>query len=50
MLIEFLELMPESGAPLYDTELFTSENVREMASEIIREKCFESLFQEIPYL
>ncbi|NUN06047.1 MAG: GTPase Era [Bdellovibrio sp.] len=49
LLIEFLNLLPESPAPLYDTELFTNENVREMASEIIREKCFESLHQEIPY-
>ncbi|WP_373999670.1 GTPase Era [Bdellovibrio bacteriovorus] len=49
MLIEFLELLPETPAPLYDVELFTNENVREMASEIIREKCFESLHQEIPY-
>lgn len=49
LLIEFLGLLPESPAPLYDIELFTNENVREMASEIIREKCFESLHQEIPY-
>lgn len=49
MLIEFLELLPESPAPLYDIELFTNENVREMVSEVIREKCFESLHQEIPY-
>ncbi len=49
MLIDFLELMPESPAPLYDVELFTNENVREMASEIIREKCFENLHHEIPY-
>ncbi|KHD88892.1 MAG: GTP-binding protein Era [Bdellovibrio sp. ArHS] len=49
MLIEFLELLPETPAPLYDVELFTNENVREMAAEIIREKCFESLHQEIPY-
>ncbi|QDK37741.1 GTPase Era [Bdellovibrio sp. NC01] len=49
MLIEFLELMPESPAPLYDAELFTNENIRDMASEIIREKCFENLHHEIPY-
>lgn len=49
LLIEFLELLPESPAPLYDIELFTNENVREMVSEIIREKCFEALHQEIPY-
>lgn len=49
MLIEFLELLPESPAPLYDVELFTNENVREMVSEIIREKCFEHLHHEVPY-
>lgn len=49
LLIECLELLPESPQPLYDTELFTNENVREMVSEVIREKCFESLHQEIPY-
>ncbi|MGZ3771248.1 MAG: GTPase Era [Bdellovibrio sp.] len=49
LLIEFLELLPETPAPLYDVELFTNENVREMVSEIIREKCFEALHQEIPY-
>lgn len=49
LLIEFLELLPQSPAPLYDIELFTNENVREMVSEIIREKCFEHLHQEVPY-
>lgn len=49
MLIEFANLMPESPAPLYETELFTNENVRDMVTEIIREKCFEILHQEIPY-
>jgi len=49
MLVEFLEILPESPAPLYDTEIFTNENVRDMASEIIREKCFENLHHEVPY-
>jgi GTP-binding protein Era len=49
MLIEFLSLLPASPAPLYDVELFTNENVREMVSEIVREKCFELLHQEVPY-
>lgn len=49
LLIEFLELMPESPAPLYDTELFTNENIRDMAAEIIRERCFEALHHEVPY-
>lgn len=49
LLIEFLELLPESPAPLYDTELFTNENMRDLVSEIIRERCFEILHQEVPY-
>ena len=49
MLVEFLEILPESPAPLYDAELFTNENVRDMAAEIIREKCFENLHHEVPY-
>lgn len=48
-LIECLEMMPESPAPLYDVELFTNENVRDMVAEIIREKLFESLHHEIPF-
>lgn len=49
LLMEFLELLPESPAPLYDVELFTNENVRELVCELIREKCFEHVHQEIPY-
>lgn len=49
LLEEFIKILPESPAPLYDVELFTNENVRDMVSEIIREKCFEILHHEIPY-
>lgn len=49
LLVEALELLPESPAPLYDIELFTNENVREMVAEVIREKCFECVHQEVPY-
>jgi GTP-binding protein Era len=49
MLIEFLGMLPNSPAPLYDIELFTNENIREMVSEVIREKCFELLHHEVPY-
>lgn len=49
ILIELLSLLPESPAPLYDIELFTNENVREMVAELIREKCFENLHHEVPY-
>ncbi|MCB0342334.1 MAG: GTPase Era [Pseudobdellovibrionaceae bacterium] len=43
------ERLPETKAPLFDKEIYTTQNMREYASEIIREKCFLSLHQEIPY-
>jgi GTP-binding protein Era len=46
---EAAKLLPTSLAPLYDVELFTPHTVRELAAEVIREKCFEELHQEIPY-
>lgn len=49
LLIEFLGLLPESPAPLYDVELFTPHNTRDLVAEIIREKCFEFVHQEIPF-
>jgi GTP-binding protein Era len=49
VLLEFLQLLPDSPAPLYDIDLFTNENVRDMVTEIVREKCFESLHHEVPY-
>lgn len=49
LLAEFMEMLPESPKPLFDTEIFTTETVRNLTAEIIREKCFENLHQEIPY-
>lgn len=46
---EFLSLLPETPAPLYDVELFTPETERTLVAEIVREKCFEFLHQEIPF-
>lgn len=50
---EFLEnvepLLPDSMAPLYEDDMYTTENVRDMIAEIIREKCFMHLEHEIPY-
>jgi GTP-binding protein Era len=43
------DLLPESAQPLFDPELFTTQSVRDMVGEIIRERCFENLHQEIPY-
>lgn len=41
--------LPESAEPLYDQELYTTEKMRDIAAELIREECFESLEQEIPF-
>ena len=49
ILSEIEVLLPESAAPLYDKELYTTENVRQLAAEIVREKCFENLEHEIPF-
>lgn len=44
-----LALMPESPQAIYDRDLFTPATERELCAEIIREKCFEALHQEIPF-
>ena len=49
LLEEILQMLPLTEAPLYDPELFTTESVRALSEEIIREKCFELLAHEIPY-
>lgn len=49
LLIEFMEMLPESPAPLYDVELFTPHNTRDLVAEVIREKCFEFVHQEVPF-
>lgn len=50
LLLEKIEpLLPASNGPLYDEELYTLSPTRELCAEIIREKCFETLHQEIPF-
>ncbi len=49
ILNEIVSLLPEAKAPLYDDELYTTENMRGLVSEIVREKCFENLNYELPY-
>lgn len=44
-----VELLPEAKAPLFDTEIYTTQTLRQMTAEIIREKCFEVLHKEVPY-
>ncbi len=43
------QMLPEAPAPLFDQDIPTTENIRDMAGEIVREKCFEALSEEIPY-
>jgi GTP-binding protein Era len=42
-------LVPEADAPLYDPEMYTTQSAKELAAEIVREKCFTSLEKEVPY-
>lgn len=44
-----IQLMPLNAGPLYDVELFTTENMKSLVEEIVREKCFELLEYEVPY-
>ena len=49
LLEKLLSLVPESPSPLHDVELFTPETLRTLVGEVIREKCFEFLHEEIPF-
>ncbi len=44
-----LTLVPESEHYLYPPDQWTTMNLRDIAREVIREKCFELLEQEVPY-
>jgi len=46
---QVVPLLPPSPGPLYDDELLTLSPMRELASEIIREKCLRHLHQEVPF-
>ena len=41
--------LPEAEQPLYDQELYTPHSIKELVAEIVREKCFEQLHQEVPF-
>lgn len=49
LLSRVVPLLPVAGAPLYDEELYTTQTLRQMSAEFVREACFENLRQEIPY-
>lgn len=42
-------LLPTSRAPLFADDLYTTQSMRQLAAEFIREACFDNLRQEIPY-
>jgi len=44
-----LAQLPVMPGPLYDPEIYTPHSIRELVSELIREKCFELLSHELPY-
>lgn len=49
ILEQCISLLPESDKPMYEDDIYTTESVRQLACEIVREKCFEFCHQEIPY-
>ncbi|MEQ1666554.1 MAG: GTPase Era [Bdellovibrionales bacterium] len=42
-------LLPDTQAVLYEKDIYTTQTSRDLVAEIVREKCFEYLHQEIPY-
>lgn len=42
-------LLPDSPHPLFDADMYTTENMKSLVEEIVREQCFECLNYEIPY-
>ena len=48
LLDEIVKYLPESPF-LYDTEILTTDNIRDIYKELIRESIFENLSDELPY-
>ncbi len=44
-----VKILPPSAAPLFDPEIMTTSTLRELAGEIVREKCLLLLRDEVPY-
>ncbi len=49
VIARLIPLMPEAEGPLFDEELLTTESMRKLAAEFVREACFHHTRQEIPY-
>ena len=43
------ECLPETEQALYPRDIYTTESERELVEEVVREKCFELLHEEIPF-
>ncbi len=46
---EIEALLPKAEQALFEDDIYTTENMRELVAEIVREQCFENLNYEIPY-
>ena len=42
-------MLPETKAPYYEDEIYTTQSEREILAEMVREQCFEYLHEELPY-
>lgn len=49
IMLNLPDLLPPNEGPLYLDDLYTPSTVRELSVEVIREKCFELIHQEIPF-
>jgi len=43
------KMLPLTEKLMFEDEIYTTQTVREMCAEYIREKCFSNLYHEIPY-
>lgn len=43
------DMLPDSPGPLFADDIYTTQSSRDLVAEIVREKCFEYLHQEVPY-
>lgn len=49
VLAKVLPHLPKAKAHLFEEDMYTTQTMRQIAAEYIREACFENLHQEIPY-
>lgn len=49
VLEKIVPLLPEADSALFDSELYTTQNLKVLTSEFIQEQCFLQLDREVPY-